>query len=212
MSHKAILQYDTLNDCAVELKPHEYLNSEDVNRYAPMLTWADWELLQELHKDRAEVAPEPILEAVKHEPSAQELARTPLQLNGNDVRLHRGSLRPVHRYDEVDTKITVELVQRLMDEVTAAENAANDLKQAAADQTVEIKPKPSANHLEREIDALREQLKNAAAERDRALVQVTVYRKAYYNLLHALSAGPSLQAMLDAVRIIDAAVKDHENQ
>ncbi len=170
----------------------------------PMLTWADWELLQALHKERAEVAPEPILEAVKPEPSAQELVRTPLQLNGNDVRLHRGSLRPVHRYDEVDTKITVELVQRLMDEVTAAENAANDLKQAA--------PEADRHAPVESYESVCRRLRHATEERDRALVQVTAYRKAYYNILQALSTGPSLQAMLDAVRIIDAAVKDHENQ
>lgn len=174
------------------------------DEYLPMLTWADWELLQALHKERAEVAPEPILEAVKPEPSAQELVRTPFQLNGNDVRLHRGSLRPVHRYDDVDTKVTVEMVHRLMDEVIAAENSVH--------AALPAEPAPEARAVTADEHLLRQLLKNAAAERDRALVQVTVYRKAYYNLVQALSAGPSLQAMLDAVRIIDAAVKDHENQ
>lgn len=104
--------------------------------YLPMLTWADWELLQWLHAERA----------------------------------------------------------------------------APAGPDVSIPPKPYSEHLECQVNGLHEQLKQAAAERDRALVQVTVYRKAYYNLLQALSTGPSMQAMLDAVRIIDAAVKDHENQ
>lgn len=117
------------------------------DEYLPMLTWADWELLQALHKERA-----------------------------------------------------------------AAANVDYGMLTITNEQVAATPPKPSVGHLGNEINALREQLKHAAAERDRALVQVTVYRKAYYNLLQALSTGPSMQAMLDAVRIIDAAVKDHENQ
>lgn len=170
----------------------------------PMLTWADWELLQALHKERPAAKAAPFQETVKTKPPAKELAKTPLQLDGETVRIQRGSLRPVHRYDDVDTEVTVEMVHRLMDEVIAAENSVH--------AALPAEPAPEARAVTADEHLLRQLLKNAAAERDRALVQVTVYRKAYYNLLQALSAGPSLQAMLDAVRIIDAAVKDHENQ
>lgn len=98
-------------------------------QYSPLLTWADWELLQELHKERAEV---------------------------------------------------------------------------------EVAPEPSqADGLESEIATLRLLLKQAAVERDRALVQVTVYRKAYYNLRDVTASG---QTMADAARIIHEQVTECENK
>lgn len=122
----------------------------------PMLTWADWELLQELHKDRA------VWDNVRDASGVYPAADTPNS---------RCPATPAEPAPEADRHAPVE-----------------------------------------SYESVCRRLRHATEERDRALVQVTVYRKAYYNLLHALSAGHSLQAILDAVRIIDAAVKDHENQ
>lgn len=168
--------------------------------YLPMLTWADWDLLQELHKEQA---------AKKRRFAALQKGELPedtdllsaLEATPARVKVVRETIRSEvrHRYDNAEIPVNGSTTDRLANEVRHAEIAVAELQDQIKDREAKWKYLEDTNSGMAETIRELIELKNKYFNENRQLSKsLQHYRNAFFT--DQRDSGGTIPCPPDAVR------------